>query len=76
MELAAESLGGSCMQIKEISVGFTYTKNLGNFENLKVDAGVVISIQEGEDPEEVYAKAWESVKKQVKSGLQTARGGF
>lgn len=64
------------MKVKEINVGFTFTKNLGNYESLKVDAGVVITVENGEDPEVVYEKAWESAKKQIKRGLETARGGF
>lgn len=77
MELANESVGGTVtMKIKEISVGFTYTKNLGNYESLKVDSGVTITIEDGDDPEEVYTKAWESTKKQVRRGLDAAKGGF
>lgn len=64
------------MQTKEISVGFTFTKNLGNFENLKVDAGVVITVELGDDPEELYAKAFENTKKQIRKGLDATRGGF
>lgn len=64
------------MKVKEISVGFTYTKNLGNYENLKVDGEVTVSVDENEDPEEVYAKAWKLVKNQIKKGLEQARGGF
>lgn len=64
------------MQMKEISVGFTYTKNLGNYESLKVDAGVVMTVDPGEDPAAVEAKAWEYAKKQIKRGLEAAKGGF
>lgn len=64
------------MQTKEISVGFTFTKNLGNFENLKVDAGVVITVELGDDPEELYVKAFENTKKQIRKGLDATRGGF
>lgn len=64
------------MKTKEVSVGFTYTKNLGNFESLKVDGGVVVSVEENENPEEVYEQAWKSVKNQIKKGLETAKGGF
>jgi len=63
-------------QVKEISVGFTYTKNLGNYESLKVDAGVVLTVEPGEDPAAVEAKAWEHVRKSIKRGLETANGGF
>lgn len=64
------------MQVKEISVGFTYTKNLGNYESLKVDAGVVIAVEEGQDIDELYEKAYEQTRKQIKKGLEVAQGGF
>lgn len=57
------------MEVKEITVGYTYTKNLGNFENVKVDAAVTISVEPGQNEEELYNKAFESMKKQVKNGL-------
>lgn len=57
------------MSPKEITVGYTYTKNLGNFENVKVDAAVTISVEPGQDVDELYYKAYESMKKQVKNGL-------
>lgn len=64
------------MEVKEINVGFTFTKNLGNFESLKVDAGLVMTVETGDDPEAVYAKAWASAKQQIKRGLEAAKGGF
>jgi hypothetical protein len=63
------------MQTKEISVGFTFTKNLGNYESLKIDAGVVMTVETGDDPHAVEAKAWESVKKQIKKGLESWNAG-
>ncbi|MEK5330282.1 hypothetical protein [Lysinibacillus sp. FSL W8-0992] len=57
------------MSVKEITVGYTYTKNLGNFENVKVDTAVTISVEPGQNEEELYNKAFESMKKQVKNGL-------
>ncbi|MEV3587398.1 hypothetical protein ABNE08_21750 [Paenibacillus larvae] len=61
---------------KEIHVGFTFTKNLGNYENLKVDAGITMSIDPEDDVQEVYSKAWANVKNQIKRGLETTKGGF
>jgi len=63
-------------EIKQIQVGFTYTKNLGNFENVKVDAGVKIDVAPGEDPDELYEKAYKNMKQQIKKGLIEAKGGF
>lgn len=57
------------MNVKEITVGYTYTKNLGNFENVKVDAAVTISVEPGQDVDALYDKAYKSMKKQVKNGL-------
>ncbi|MDT2237662.1 hypothetical protein P7H19_17210 [Paenibacillus larvae] len=37
---------------KEIHVAFTFTKNLGNYENLKVDAAVTMSVDPEDDVEE------------------------
>jgi hypothetical protein len=62
-------------KIKEVSVGFTYTKNLGNFESIKVDAGFVIAISEGDDEDAAFAKAWAAAKAQVVKGLQTFNAG-
>lgn len=64
------------MNVKEITVGYTYTKNLGNYENVKVDASVTISVEPGEDVDELYDKAYDTMKKQVKNGLSKAKGGF
>lgn len=63
-------------QPKEIQVGYTYTKNLGNFENVKVDANVTITVEPGENIDELYTKAYKSCKKQIKKGLAEAGGGF
>jgi hypothetical protein len=63
-------------QVSQICVGFTFTKNLGNYESLKVDAGVVMTVEPGEDPAAIEAKAWESVRKSIKRGLEAAKGGF
>ncbi|MEF3312580.1 hypothetical protein [Paenibacillus sp. GYB004] len=57
------------MGVKEISVGFTYTKNLGNYESIKIDAGFVIAIGEGDDPEAAFNKAWTAAKAQVIKGV-------
>ncbi|MEV2699398.1 hypothetical protein ABNC92_03420 [Paenibacillus larvae] len=63
-------------RVKEIHVGFTFTKNLGNYESLKVDAGITMSIDPEDDVQEVYNKAWANVKNQIKRELDTAKGGF
>lgn len=64
-------------QIKEITVGYTYTKNLGNFENVKVDASATITVEPGRDIDALYEKAYNAMKNQIKNGLnQFGRGAF
>lgn len=64
------------MDAKEITVGYTYTKNLGNFENVKVETAVTITVEPGQDVDELYDKAYEAMKKQVKNGLIKFNGGM
>lgn len=64
------------MNAKEITVGYTYTKNLGNFENVKVDATVTITVEPDQDVDELYGKAYSSMNKQVKNGLKKFREEF
>lgn len=66
------------MNAKEITVNFTYLKKLPDFENLRVEAGVTITVEPSEDVDELYRKAYENMKKQVKTGLKIAQseGGF
>ncbi len=44
------------MKPKELSITVSRTFNLGNFESLRVEAGMAASIDEGDDPEETRAK--------------------
>ncbi|GLC89365.1 hypothetical protein [Lysinibacillus piscis] len=64
------------MNAKEITVGYTYTKNLGNYENVKVDAAITITVEPGQDVDALYDKAYDSMKKQVKHGLTKFGGGY
>ena len=53
------------MRVKEISATFSYTKNLGNYQSLRVEAGVVSEIGPGDKPEKVFEEAFEMAKHQV-----------
>jgi len=56
-------------KVKQISVGASYTKNLGNFQSLKVEASIVMELLDDEDPSVVYEDAWAKVQDQVRKGL-------
>lgn len=64
------------MNPKEITVGYTYTKNLGNYENVKVDADVTITVEPDEDLNELYDKSYDNMKIQVRKGLNKFKEDF
>ncbi|MBU5356105.1 hypothetical protein KQI74_28030 [Paenibacillus barcinonensis] len=56
-------------KVKQISVGASFTKNLGNFQSLKVEANIVMELYDGDYPDEAYADAWARVQEQIRNGL-------
>lgn len=65
------------MDAKEITVNYTYLKKLPDFENIRVEAGVTISVMPGQDVDDLYDKAYDSMKKQIKNGLEKfGKGGL
>lgn len=57
------------MNVKEITVNYTYLKKLPDFENIRVEAGITITVEPDQDVDELFSKAYASMKKQVKNGL-------
>ena len=53
------------MKVTSISATFGFTKNLGNYQTLRADATVIANVEDGETPEEAFAKAFEMAKQQV-----------
>ncbi|MCY9760544.1 hypothetical protein M5X06_31205 [Paenibacillus alvei] len=56
------------MKAKEITVGYTFTKNLGNYQSLKVDASVTMTVEDGESAESVAANGYKYCREQVRKG--------
>lgn len=50
-----------------VSIGLT--KNLGNYESLRIDAGGSAAVEDGEDRAEVYKRLWDDVKDQIERKL-------
>lgn len=57
------------MKTKEITVGYTFTKNLGNYQSVKVDASVTMTVEEGESAEVVATTGYKYCREQVKKGI-------
>ena len=64
------------MKVKEISVSFKFTKNLGNYQSAAVEAGLVVEIQGGESPDDVMTAAFETAKEHVRTQLNQINGGL
>lgn len=61
------------MRPKEISVSVGATINLGNYENLKPLANIVMELDEGDDVHEAYQAAWEVVVSQIRDQWKTVK---
>ena len=64
------------MNVKEISVSFKFTKNLGNYQSAAVEAGLVVEIQGGESPDDVMTASLETAKEHVRTQLNQINGGL
>lgn len=58
----------------KISVSIGITKNLQNYESLRLDATVTEEVNDVDDPE-AWAKLWKLVDDQLEAQLQTQYGG-
>ena len=52
-------------KVKEISVLYSRTVNLGNYESLRIELGEVVALDAKDKAEKVRAEAFAAVKKEV-----------
>jgi hypothetical protein len=53
------------MKAKEVRATFSFTKNLGNFQSIRVEATVVAELEPKDTPEKAFRECWALVKEQV-----------
>lgn len=53
----------------EIWASVGITKNLGNYESLRLDAGARVTAKASDDPE-AWASLWNSIDEQIESKLR------
>jgi len=53
----------------EIWVSLGITKNLGNYESLRLDAGAKVHSENADDPE-AWAKLWQTIDDQIEAKLR------
>ena len=60
-------------KIHTIKVAYGRTVNLGNYENVKLDAEIELVMEEGDKVEDVYRQGWVEVVKEVNSKAQALK---
>ena len=60
-------------KVKEISVLYSRTVNLGNFESLKIELGEVVTLGAKDKADAVRAEAFAAVKKEVGAIVRAAK---
>lgn len=62
----------SRLKVTEIRAGYSATINLGNYESMKLEAGLTVTCPAGEDPEAVYKEAQELCRQMVEEQAEAA----
>lgn len=62
------------MKVKAVDVRFSFTKNLGNYESTRMEAGMVVELTEQEDHKVVFKTAFDTVKKEVQEQMMKTLG--
>ena len=57
----------------KVSVTLGYTLNLGNFQSLRVDLGVIDSVREGENTNEAMDRVYDFIEAKVVEKVQEAK---
>jgi hypothetical protein len=58
----------------KVSVTLGYTLNLGNFESLRVDLGIVDSRRDGENVEQAFDRVYAFVEEKLTEKVREAKG--
>lgn len=58
----------------KISVTLGYTLNLGNFESLRVDLGIVDARRDGETVDQAFERVYEFVETKLSDKVKEAKG--
>lgn len=57
-------------KVREIGVSVAYLKALPNYENVRITAEAKVTVEDGESVDDVYAKTWDAVGRQVGEQLK------
>jgi hypothetical protein len=57
----------------KVSVTLGYTLNLGNFQSLRLDLGIIDSKREGENVDEAFSRVYKFVEDKLTEKIQEAK---
>ena len=61
------------MEETKVSVTLGYTLNLGNFQSLRLDLGVIDSKREGENTDQAFDRVYKFVEDKLTAKIQEAQ---
>jgi len=60
----------------KVNVTLGYTLNLGNFQSLRIDLGIIDSRREGENIDEAFTRVYEFVESKLITKINDAKAEF
>ena len=60
-------------KVKEISVTYARTVNLGNFESLRIEMGEVVALEKGDDEMVFRAESFKTLKSEVSAIVKAVK---
>jgi transcription elongation factor Elf1 len=57
-------------KVKSIKVEVNFTRNLGNYESLKLGAAAELEIEEGDNLNDIYSKAYDMCSNEISTQLK------
>lgn len=57
-------------KVKQINVEASFTRNLGNYQSVRIVAGATLELVEGDSVKKIYDDAWTMVGKEMNDQLE------
>lgn len=58
------------MKVTEVGVKLGCTKNLGNYNSLRLDASIAFEVEENDDVRAVFAEGWKWLEEEIARKLE------
>jgi len=57
-------------KVKEVTVYVEAVKNLGNYQSIRFGAGMTLEVEEGDDYNKIYSRAWDITSSEIEQKLE------